>query len=109
MNFRAAKPADLAKMGNSPSGAAVAIAAEIDGVLVGVGGVYFDRGKPVVFSSFVNTLTPRQIVNGAKEILKLALRYPRPIYAISDDNDKARRTLQHFNFQPLTGDYWVLQ
>lgn len=83
------------------------IAAEIDGELVGIGGLYYEKGKRIVFSSFCDRLTKREIVKGARAIMELAAEVKGPVYAVAEGGERAERTLAHFGFVPLSNSYWV--
>lgn len=105
MIIRPATTKDLERFGGALPYSARVIAGELDGETVAIGGVYYDRGRPVVFSSRCADLTARQIVRGARAIMALAGR--GPIFAIQEATEAAARTLRHFGFEPLSGDYWV--
>ena len=107
MIFRPVSRKDIASFYKDVPFSINGIAAERDGELVGIGGLYYEKGRCFVFSAFCDSLTKREIVKGASAIMKLAEKVRGPLYATAEGGEKAERTLAHFGFAPLSGPYWV--
>jgi hypothetical protein len=109
MKIRSATRKDLQAFHKELPFTSIALAAERNGELIGVGGYYYHNGHPVIFSGFADGLSKKEIVTGAKAIIGLLTGIQRPVYALQDDNDRAARTLAHFGFKPLKDSFWVLE
>lgn len=108
LHIRPATREDMERFHPQVPKSARVLAGERDGEVIGVGGVYFDNGAAVVFSGFCERVSKREIVKGAKAIMALAAGVKGPLYARQDPTEAAARTLAHFGFVPLSGDFWVM-
>lgn len=108
MNFRPATRADLARFhGQAVPYSARAMAGEIDGETVGVGGVYYRAGTAIAFSAFDRErLRPRDIIVGARRIMALIDSLGAPVMACSEGAPGAITTLLHFGFAPIGDGAW---
>lgn len=109
MKIRSATAKDIEVFHKGIPFTSFSLAAERDGELIGVGGYYYQDGRRIVYSGFVDGLSKKEIVKGAKAIMALLKGIRRPVYALQDDNERAARTLRHFGFQPLPDRFWVLE
>lgn len=107
MDIRPATADDVRRYHDSIPYSAVVLAGLRDGEVIGVGGVYYSNGAPVVFSGFCDGMTKREIVKGARAIMGMLRGVRGPVYAKQDAGDKPARTLAHFGFSPLPDGWWV--
>lgn len=107
---RYATPADiLAFYGEAPRPSMQAVVLEVDGAVLGVGGLYTEAGRIIGFSDFKPEAANYKlsIIRGAKMILELMRKKRRPIYAVRDESiDTAPGFLAYLGFEQ-DGDYYV--
>lgn len=109
MVFRPATPADIAAFhdGQGVPWSLRGEAVEIDGELVGVGGVYYCDGAIAVFSARKpDVLRPREILLCAKRVMAMVDRIGAPVMACAERTREAVTTLRHFGFAQLENGYW---
>ena len=99
--FRPARREDILEFLPNVPCSAKAIAAEQDGVVYGVGGVYYSGRHVFAFSQFKPGMPKRAIVEGAKRIIDIVRTIKAPVWAVRGDFDSADRTLRHFGFSPV--------
>lgn len=108
METRPATAEDIRRFHGSIPYNAVALAGVRDGEVIGVGGVYYAAGRPVIFSGFTpGEVSKREIVRGARIIMDMLEGRRGPVYAMQDDDERAARTLAHFGFTPLSDGWWM--
>lgn len=63
--------------------------AELDGEVVGIGGVYFDHGYLVAFSEMKEALRPykKAIVKGARMIMSAIIDRGVPVFALANQGE----------------------
>jgi hypothetical protein len=86
-----------------------AIVLEVDGVVLGVGGIYAEGGKIIGFSDFKPEAATykKSIIHGARMMLGLMRSKRRPVYAVRDESiDTAPGFLAYLGFVQ-DGDYYV--
>ena len=112
MTFRPAKPEDLQEFADRLPGSVRAMTAERDGVVYGVGGVYYERsiaGSHVIAFSHHRPDMPRKDrIRGARMIMEIIKEIHAPVYAVCGPFESAPRLLTHFGFRPIEGGpYYV--
>jgi hypothetical protein len=109
LTFRPARDEDVvAVCGGKPDRTIYAMAAEKGGATVGVGGVYFDRGHPVVFTDVAPELLAdkRGVAVACRMMMAYLDALLMPVYATPDKNLKTSEPLlRKLGFEP-TGEFY---
>lgn len=108
MEFRPATVDDLKYFMETVPCTARAWAAEQDGTIYGVGGVYYQHGHVIAFTNMRDDMPKRDIIRAARFLTRKFKDIAAPVYAIPACRETARRTLEHFGFVPIEGsDYYI--
>lgn len=107
MEYRPATRDDILEFLPSVPFSARAEAAVDGGVVVGIGGIYYDRGRVFAFSHARAEMSARDRIKGARRILDIMRKVDGAVWAIKGDLDTAERTLEHFNFEKVTDLYYL--
>lgn len=95
--------------GEPPKVSIQALVLEVDGAVLGVGGIYAGRGKVIGFSDFKPDAAAykKSIIKGARMMLGLMRSKRRPVYAVRDESiDTAPGFLAYLGFVQ-DGEYYV--
>lgn len=103
MQFRPAKPADLAKFMDPVPYTVKAVVAEHDGEVLGVGGVYYQGMAVIAFSEFDPKMRrfATDMLRGARKIVEIVKSVRAPVYAIPGPFASAPVLLKRFGFEPI--------
>lgn len=88
------------------------IAVREDGEIVGVGGVYVDGHRQVMFADLSDALRAdkRALIRAVRMLQALAAKVRAPVHSIADPLIPGSRTLlEHIGFKPLAGDLYRLE
>lgn len=109
VTFRPATKRDLKEfIGPDMVHSAYAVVAEIDGEIVGAGGVYYCGGMAIAFSSFDDRLRdyPIAMARGVKKVMDIVRNHD--CLAIADDRyATAPELLSRLGFQNVEGSYFI--
>lgn len=81
-----------------------ALAFELNGQLVGVGGVWYKEGRAIVFSAYDEVAEDHPWLKAKAVILVMNLAKARPCFAFASDHPKSAKTLEHFGFTHIEGN-----
>lgn len=107
MDYRPATRGDILEFMPTVPCTVRAEAAEQDGQVMGIGGVYYQAGRVFAFSHARDEMPKRERIKGARRILDIVRSVRGPVWAIKGDFETADRTLRHFGFQPVNDDYYI--
>jgi hypothetical protein len=107
VEFRPATRQDVATFA-SPRFTVRAIAAECDGEVLGLAGVYYERGVAIAFSAIDPRLGKRDRIRGARLAMQIISSVQGPVIAAEGPYETAPTLLAHFGFQRQgDSDFWV--
>jgi len=111
MSLRWATPADIESFyGTRPTQTVRALAWEMDGVVIGMGGLSRDAGQIVAFLDLKPEArtNKRALVRALREGHKKLFVNNMPVIAIADPNEPtARGLLEHFGFEHIENGVFV--
>lgn len=93
----------LAFFGHPPKNTIKAIVVDIDGKVIGMGGIERHRGFYVAFSDISDDLRARKVVlmKAARAVIDLVKQCPLPVVTIQNTEEKTSRNfLTHLGFVP---------
>lgn len=77
--------------------------AEKDGVIVGIGGVYYNKGVPIAFSEITDAFreSKKDVAKGCRILMELISKTRGPVYAVANPNEPtAARLLARLGWEP---------
>jgi len=108
MEFRPAKASDLLEFMPEVPCSCRAVSAIDDGVVYGVGGIYYVKGRVVAFSHLRSDISKRDTIRGALAVMNIVKETVAPVFAYPGIFDSAPGTLKHFGFEPIDGSDWYI-
>jgi len=79
-----------------------------EGIVYGVGGVYYDNGQTIAFTHYREDMPKRDRVRSGPYVLSIIRSIDGPVYAFPGNHTTAQVTLRHFGFEPVLGaDHWI--
>jgi len=90
--------------GSPPARSQRAVAVVKDGSVIGVGGVYADGDRQVMFSDMTDELRrdKRALIMGMRAVMKLAARRALPVVAEADaEIEGSEKLLEHMGFEHI--------
>lgn len=108
MEFRPAKALDILEFMPAVPCSCRAYAAVDDGVVYGVGGVYYLKGHIVAFTNIRSDMPKRDRIRGARKVMEIVEKIEAPVYAYPGAFETAPGTLKHFGFEPIDGSDWYI-
>lgn len=108
MEFRPATREDLLQFMDAVPFSARAYAAVQDGVVYGVGGIYYLNGNAIAFTHNRADMPKRDRIRGGRILIDLFKKVIGPVYAIPGPIETAEATLRHFGFEPIDdGKFYI--
>lgn len=99
-----ASRADVEEMIGSVPATMTAVAARLDGRIIGIGGLYFQHGRAVAFCDIEPEMKRFPVLlhkTALRALRDASVRYRYIFATVSRDEKNARRWLERLGFEPL--------